>query len=130
MVNNVLGQGRQTNFVTTSNKLMENFTNESLQTEPITSNEKIEKKMEPGSENQKNIKEKDVKKAVDKLNKFLEGEKTHVEFERHDKFKSEFIVKIVDNETKEVIREVPPKKILDMVAKMCELAGVMFDKKA
>lgn len=40
------------------------------------------------------------------------------------------MIKIIDNETNEVIFEVPPKKILDMVTKMCELAGVLLDKKA
>ena len=40
------------------------------------------------------------------------------------------MIKIIDNDTKEVLMEVPPKKILDVVAKMCELAGVLVDKKA
>ena len=38
--------------------------------------------------------------------------------------------KIVDRDTKEVLVEVPPKKILDMIAKLCEISGVVFDKKA
>ena len=64
---------------------------------------------------EKNYDEK-LKKSVDKLNKFIDDEGAYAE--------------IIDKKTKEVIMEVPPKKILDMVAKMCEIAGVMFDKKA
>lgn len=79
---------------------------------------------------QKSISEADVKKAVDKLNKFIDDENTHVVYEQHDKFKNTFIVKIVDNSTGQVIQEIPPKKLLDMVAKMCEMVGVLFDKKA
>lgn len=74
--------------------------------------------------------EKDIKSAVNKLNKFLQGENTHLEYERHKVFKNQFIVKIIDNKTKEVIKEVPSKKILDMVAEICKLAGVIVDKKA
>lgn len=39
------------------------------------------------------------------------------------------MVKVVNTETDEVIREIPPEKILDMVAKMWELAGIMVDEK-
>ena len=39
------------------------------------------------------------------------------------------MIKIVDKDTK-VLVEVPPKKILDMIAKLCEISGVVFDKKA
>ncbi|WP_160670652.1 flagellar protein FlaG [Clostridium sp. C8-1-8] len=72
----------------------------------------------------------DIKKAVDKLNKFLEEDNAHAVYEMHDKFKNDLMIKIVDNQTKEVLMEVPPKKILDMVAKLCEMVGVVFDKKA
>lgn len=77
----------------------------------------------------KEIKEVDVKKAVDKLNKFLEDDKTHAVYEVHSKFK-DLMIKIVDDKTGDVVLEIPPKKILDMIAKMCEMVGVMVDKKA
>ncbi|KEI16204.1 flagellar protein FlaG [Clostridium haemolyticum] len=81
-------------------------------------------------ERNEEVKEKDIKESIKKLNKFLEGEKTHLEYERHEVFKNQFIVKIVDNNTKKVIKEIPPKKILDMVAEICKLAGIIVDKKA
>lgn len=77
----------------------------------------------------KNVKEEDVKKAVDKLNKFLDDSGTYAEYSIHDKFK-EVMITIKDKKTGEVIREVPPKKILDMVAKMCEMVGILIDRKA
>lgn len=82
------------------------------------------------NEKNKEIKEKDIKESIKKLNKFLQGEKTHLEYERHEVFKNQFIIKIVDNKTKKVIKEIPPKKILDMVAEICKLAGVIVDRKA
>ena len=38
-------------------------------------------------------------------------------------------IKIVDKETDEVIKEFPPEKMLDMVAKTWELLGLMVDEK-
>ncbi len=38
-------------------------------------------------------------------------------------------IKIVDKKTKEVIKEVPPEKTLDLIAKAWELAGIMVDEK-
>lgn len=38
-------------------------------------------------------------------------------------------IKLVDKETQEVIREFPPEKTLDMIAKCMEIAGVLVDEK-
>lgn len=75
------------------------------------------------------INEKELIKAVDRLNKFIEPDDITVTYDVHPQFK-DLMIKIIDKSTGNVISEVPPKKILDMVAKMCELAGVIFDKKA
>ena len=40
------------------------------------------------------------------------------------------MIKIIDDKTDEVVLEVPPKKLIDMVAKLCKLAGVIVDKRA
>lgn len=82
-----------------------------------------------GRDGNKNYNLEEVNKAVDKLNKFMEDEDIHAEYEMHDKF-NQIMIKIIDNKTKDVLLEVPPKKILDMVAKMCEMVGVLVDKKA
>ena len=77
----------------------------------------------------KPVNEKDLGKAVDRLNKFVETDNITVEYDIHPQFK-DIMVKIIDKKTGDLITELPPRKILDMVAKMCELAGVIFDKKA
>lgn len=71
----------------------------------------------------------EVKNMVDGLNKLIKNADTHLEYEKHEKL-NEYVIRIVDNETKEVVKEIPPKKILDMVAKMCEMIGIIVDKKA
>ena len=38
-------------------------------------------------------------------------------------------IKIIDKDTKKVLKEIPPEKTLDMIAKVWELAGLMVDEK-
>ena len=95
-----------------------------------TENVKVTKSEEKNdSLSDKKESEKQVGNAVNKINKFLEGDGTHLQYEKHDVF-NEMIIKVIDNKTNTVINEIPSKKILDMVAKMCEMAGILVDKKA
>lgn len=96
----------------------------------ISENVKLLKPVENNNSlSEKENSEKEVKNAVSKINKLLEGEGTHLQYEKHDVI-NQMIIKVIDNNTNEVIKEIPSKKILDMVAKMCELAGILVDKKA
>lgn len=72
--------------------------------------------------------QKELDDALNKINNFLKDEKTHAEYSKHEDFGT-LMIKIIDDETNEVILEIPPKKILDMVASMCRQVG-LFDKKA
>lgn len=38
-------------------------------------------------------------------------------------------IKIVDKDTKEVLKEFPPEKTLDMIAKVWEMAGILVDER-
>lgn len=72
--------------------------------------------------------EKIIIDTIEKANKAAEGVKTSFQFSIH-KQTHQIMVKILNKETKEVIREIPPEKILDMVAKMWEMAGIIVDEK-
>ena len=127
-----IGQGRRLELDTMSNNASnhQNIQNSSNDNSiPVVKNEPTGKEMEHGQK-EREVNEVEIKKAVDKLNKFLQEEITHVEYERHDVLKNQFVIRIINNETKEVIKEIPPKKILDMVAEMYKLAGVILDEKA
>jgi flagellar protein FlaG len=39
-------------------------------------------------------------------------------------------VKVLDKDTGEMIREVPPRQVLDLMAKIDEMMGIVFDQKA
>ncbi|HHX94548.1 MAG TPA: flagellar protein FlaG [Clostridia bacterium] len=54
---------------------------------------------------------------------------TRFEFSVHEGTEK-IMVKVIDEGTDEIIREIPPEQILNMVAKMWELAGLLVDKRA
>ena len=39
------------------------------------------------------------------------------------------MIKIVDKDSKDVIKEYPPEETLDMIQKVWEMAGIMVDEK-
>lgn len=57
------------------------------------------------------------------------GDDAHYEFKLHEKTGT-MMCKLVNNETNETIREIPSEKILDMVAGIWELVGIIVDEKA
>ena len=77
------------------------------------------------SEQQQNANEK-IKKAVEQLNKNMPH--SEAVFGIHDGT-NRVMIKIVDKDTKEVIKEFPPEETLDMIAKVWELAGIMIDER-
>ena len=68
-----------------------------------------------------------VKKAVEELNKKMVDHSEAV-FGIHEKT-NRVTIKIVDKESKKVIKELPPEKTLDMIAKVWEMAGILVDEK-
>jgi flagellar protein FlaG len=72
--------------------------------------------------------EKVVSEAVDRMNKALEGSNRRFEYSVHEKTHG-IMIKVIDEGTGEVIREIPPKKILDMIANMMEMAGLLVDER-
>lgn len=70
-----------------------------------------------------------IKDAVDKLNK------TSMIFDRSLKFRlhdatQQMMVSVIDVANDKVIREIPSQEALDLVAKMQEYLGIIFDRKA
>lgn len=67
-----------------------------------------------------------IKNAVEQMNKNMN--QSEAVFGFHDDT-NRITIKIVDKETKEVIKEVPPEKTLDMISKVWEMAGILVDEK-
>ena len=67
-----------------------------------------------------------IKKAVEDINK--RANNSAAIFGIHEET-NRVTIKIVDKQSKEVIKEFPPEKTLDMIAKVWEMAGLMVDEK-
>lgn len=81
---------------------------------------------ESGNESQSNFDEEAMRRAVKEMNK--KSENVESQFGIHEKT-NRITIKIVDKKTKEVIKELPPEKTLDMIAKVWEMAGMFVDEK-
>jgi flagellar protein FlaG len=66
-----------------------------------------------------------IKKAVENINKKIN---TEAVFGIHEGT-NRVTIKLVDKDTKKTIKELPPEKTLDMIAKVWEMAGILVDEK-
>ena len=67
-----------------------------------------------------------LKDAVSQMNKKMEN--SEAIFGIHEGT-NRITSKIVDRDSKKVIKELPPEKTLDMIAKVWEMAGILVDEK-
>lgn len=72
--------------------------------------------------------EKKVVAAIEQANKHFRTFDRRLEFSIHEATK-EIMVKVINTEDDKIIREIPSEKVLDMVAHMWELAGILVDEK-
>ncbi len=78
------------------------------------------------SEQQRELSNEHIKKAVADLNKKMNN--TSCQFGIHEGT-GRVTIKVVDKETKEVLKEFPAEETLKMIEKAWELAGIMVDEK-
>lgn len=72
--------------------------------------------------------EKKVKDALSQVNNKIKNTRTGCEFTYHEET-NRVSIKVIDKDTKEVIREIPPEKSIKMIEKLWELAGILVDEK-
>ena len=74
-----------------------------------------------------------IKAAVDDLNKTVKQASpmhhTQLSFKYHEDT-NRISITVTDSDTDEVIREIPPEKTLDMLAKAWEMAGLLVDERS
>ncbi|MBE2914423.1 flagellar protein FlaG [Anoxybacillus flavithermus] len=69
-----------------------------------------------------------LEEIVKGMNEFLQPSHTSLKFTVHEDLK-EYYIQLIDDRTKEVVREIPPKKLLDMYAAMMKFVGLIVDRK-
>jgi len=96
-------------------------------TEPLQS--QTNSNVDQYKDSDEHISEEKVKRVVDDLNQSLVGANTHLKFQFHEKLQK-YYVAIIDDQTNEVIKEIPPKKLLDTYADMMGHLGLLVNTKA
>lgn len=94
-------------------------------------NQNTGKKNQENQDEQKDIQDvspEKVKNAISEINKKIRPTHTQCEFKYHEATKR-ISITVKDSDTDEVIKEIPPEKTLDMIAKTLELAGLLVDEK-
>ena len=77
---------------------------------------------------EENMSDEELKKAVNKINEYILGINTRFQYKIHEGTER-IIVKLVDTESNAVIKEIPPEKMLDVLASIWDSAGILVDRK-
>ncbi len=108
---------------------------DNISTHKINKNEEIQKPQNLNDKQEdilktqdKNKLKKELQKLTMELNKALEPLRTSLKFHFNDKI-DELTIKVVDTKSNKVIREYPSKEALELMEKMREVVGLLFDKK-
>jgi flagellar protein FlaG len=70
-----------------------------------------------------------IDNAIDSMGKVVSIFNTHLSFAKHED-SGKTVIKIVNNETEEVIRQIPPETMLNAISKMRDIIGILFDQAA
>ncbi len=100
-----------------------NAQNGSVQT---NANSTVDKSANEGQAVSEQFTHEQLKKAVETINKKIGN--SEAVFGVHEET-NRVTIKIIDKDTKETIKELPPEKTLDMIAKVWEMAGILVDEK-
>ncbi|PJI09825.1 MULTISPECIES: flagellar protein FlaG [Clostridium] len=114
-----LSQGRQ-NLYSIDNSLVD-------KTENVSEQKSIPNEYNPKD---KITETKEVQKTKDKINKIIKDKSTHIEYEQDKRFKSVMVMKVIDNNTRQVVNEIPSKQMLDLMEEFYGMAGLVLNKKA
>jgi flagellar protein FlaG len=80
-----------------------------------------------GIDNSEETKQK-VQDAVSKMNEMLDLTNNTSKFMYHEGL-DRYYVSVVDRETEEIVKEIPPKKLLDAFYEMQKMLGMIVDEK-
>lgn len=99
--------------------------NVDVRNQPITGVQKIGQQ---DNDRQSSASDQHIKSEISKANRKLKRHDIKCEFGYHEETRR-VTIKVMDKDTEEVIREIPPEETLEMIQKMWELAGLMVDEK-
>lgn len=71
----------------------------------------------------------EVEKAVDKLNRFMGLINKGMRFEVHEDDEEEILVRIVDQDSEQVLKESTPKWVMELLHNLTDAAGLFVDQR-
>jgi len=80
------------------------------------------------NEDKVSLSEEEIESIIKELNQFIQIFNTKIAFEI-DKETKKTILRIVDVETNEVIRQIPPEELLQISRRISELLGLIINEK-
>ncbi|MGE7914528.1 flagellar protein FlaG [Lysinibacillus xylanilyticus] len=127
----IAAQGQTTDVVTaTSSAIPKKVSTEEISMTTIASQSVAQpqgEKLTATIDEQEISKEK-IQNAVDTINEFLHINHNASKFVLHDGL-DRYFVQVVDTQTEKVVKEIPPKKLLDAFYEMQKLLGMIVDEK-
>lgn len=103
------------------------FPGQKLERSQDTPRKVVDRKQEIPSAREE-IPREQVEKATEKLNRLMGIIDKRLEFSVHEKSDS-VIVKIIDQQSGDVMDEIPPQRVMDILSTFSQMAGLFFDKR-
>lgn len=104
--------------------IKENFNSQQLQGSRVDKSKVLSNE----EKQDKTVSDELLKAAIKHVNTKMEYVGTRCEYSYHE-VTNRVSIKVIDKDTEEIIREIPPEETLEMIQKMLELAGILVDEK-
>ena len=105
----------------TTDKVLDNNLQEKKPKEQVLNQQELQ-------QIKKDIRNEELEKAVEQTNRIIFKDDNRFEFKIHERT-GRMMVKLINKETDEVVKEIPPEKILDLVASIWDLVGILVDER-
>jgi len=76
------------------------------------------------------LKESELKQMVEEMQKHIESMRVNLKFSTYGDHGERIAVAVMNGDTGEIVREIPPKEIQELYARMSELVGMIFNRNA
>ena len=105
-------------------------TSSALNSQKRTNDNKMENKNKElqASEQLKETTSEKITRIAEAMDSYVQSTQRDLKIQVHEET-GDIMVKVISSDNGKVIREIPPKELLDLAARMEELAGILFDEK-
>ncbi len=88
----------------------------------------VREDIDPQEKKTQKISREELTKTIDRIDKTVRVFNRSIHFTKHEE-SGRLWIKVIDTETKKVVREIPPEEILNIVARLDEIIGLLVDER-